>query len=74
MATKAAAFKRSTFATIYQLTRKAEAPDTHVDASEISRVMDFFDRVTPEDATALAQRWRRNPEYLDAQRLVHGDG
>jgi hypothetical protein len=39
-------------------------------------VLDFFDRVDAATATAVLQRWRRDPGYLDSIRrieLIGGD-
>ncbi len=67
MACKAAGFKRATFATIFELTRKAAAPGAPLDARELARVSEFYDHVKRDDATAVVMRWRRDESYLRAQ-------
>jgi len=71
LACKAAGFRRGTFATIFQLTRKATSSNTTTD---IARITDFFDRVSTGHAKSVRREWLRNPEYLNAQRQLHGEG
>ncbi|MFQ5958529.1 MAG: DUF2336 domain-containing protein [Alphaproteobacteria bacterium] len=70
VACKTTDFARSTFATIFQLTREANAAEKPFDVREIARVTEFYDRVDKGKAIAMVKRWRRDSDYLYALRQI----
>jgi uncharacterized protein (DUF2336 family) len=52
------------FASIFLLSRASRPGDKVVDPGELSRVMEFYDRVQPEPAKRLLARMRLDPDYL----------
>lgn len=53
---------KSDFASIFLLSRKARPGDKTVDPGELQKVLSFYDRVKPDAARAVVQRWRRDPK------------
>lgn len=70
VACRAAGFSRATYATIYQLTRDASFGKDAFDPRELARVTEFYDRVKRSQATAVANRWRRDADYQNALRQI----
>jgi uncharacterized protein (DUF2336 family) len=58
------------FATIFMLSRKAHATDRVTNPRELSKVLEFFDRLKPDTAQKVLNRWQRSSEYLNALRLL----
>lgn len=58
------------FATIFMLSRKAHASDRVTNPRELSKVLEFFDRLKPDTAQKVLNRWQRSSEYLNALRLL----
>ena len=52
------------------LTRKAHAKDKVISPRELTPVLEFFENIKPGSATALLERWRREPDYLDSIRAL----
>ena len=61
------------FATIFMLTRKARFSDRVFHPSELNRVLELYDRVGLEAAQAMLGRWQRDPDYLDAMRILSSE-
>lgn len=72
VACRAAEIDRPTFASIFLLTRRAHPKATAVRPQDLSRVLNWFDRVDPGAARAVVARWRCDPRLLNAMRLVEG--
>lgn len=66
---RALGFDKPTFASVFLLSRRAR-PGGSPGPRELSHILAFFERTDPEVASAVATRWRRDPEYLDAIRHV----
>jgi len=58
------------FAAIFILSRQARPGDKSVDPQELSRVLDFFDKVKAKAAQNVLRHWQRDPDYLKAIRLL----
>ena len=58
------------FATIFMLSRKAHSSDRVTNPRELSKVLEFFDRLKPDIARKVLSRWQRSSEYLNALRLL----
>lgn len=58
VACRAVGVEKGHFASIFLLARGARPGDQRVDPRELSRVLSFFDRLPPEQATARLAAWR----------------
>lgn len=67
---RAAEIAKADFASIFLLSRSARPGDKVVDPNEISRVLNFFDRVTPDTARRVVKRWHLDPNFLFALKQV----
>jgi uncharacterized protein (DUF2336 family) len=70
IACRAVAIDKPVFASIFLLSRQARPGDKQVDPAELVKVLDFFDRLDPEAAGRVLRRWQRDPDYLNAIRLL----
>ncbi len=70
IAAKAIGLEKHAFITIFLRFRQGRLGDKQVEADELSRATEFFDRVESAEAQALLRRWHRDPEFLNALRLV----
>lgn len=68
---KAVDFAKADFATIYMLTRRARSADRTINPRDLTRVLALYDRIQAEVARSMLLRWQRNPEYLNALRLLN---
>jgi uncharacterized protein (DUF2336 family) len=66
-------FPKDDFATIFMLTRKALFGERVMHPSELNRVLELYDRVSLEAAQAMLSRWQRDPDYLDAMRILSSE-
>jgi uncharacterized protein (DUF2336 family) len=67
---RAIGIEKSDFATIFMLSRRAHAGDRVTNPHELSKVLEFFDRLKPDVAQKVLSRWQRSSEYLNALRLL----
>lgn len=70
IACRAAGIEKPDFASIFLLSRSARPGDKVVDPSELSRVLGFFDRIKPDTAKKVVQRWHLDPNFLFALKQV----
>ncbi|MCH7710737.1 MAG: DUF2336 domain-containing protein, partial [Proteobacteria bacterium] len=70
VACKAVGIDKPNFASLFMLTRKAHAKDKVISPRELTPVLEFFETIKPEQAAALLERWRRDPDYLDSIRAL----
>ena len=70
VACKAVGIDKPNFASIFMLTRKAHAKDKVISPRELTPVLEFFEKIKPESAALLLERWRRDPDYLDSIRAL----
>ncbi len=61
---------KHTFVTIFMRFRQGRLGDKKVEADELSRAVCFYDHIEMDAAGALVRRMQRDPEYLNALRLV----
>jgi hypothetical protein len=61
---------KSDFATIFMLTRRAHASDRVTNPRDLSKVLEFYDRLKPDVSKKVLSRWQRTSEYLNALRLL----
>ena len=59
------------FASIFLLSRSARPGDKVVDPSELTRVLDLYDRIKLETAKKVVEHWRLDPDYLFALKQVN---
>jgi len=67
---RAIAIDKPDFATIFMLSRRAHSNDRVTSPHELSKVLEFFDRLKPDIAQKVLSRWQRSSEYLNALRLL----
>lgn len=65
---------KTDFATIYMLTRKARGRAEPINPRELTRVLTLYDRLREDAVRAMLSRWQRDAAFLDAMRLLEGDG
>jgi uncharacterized protein (DUF2336 family) len=70
VACKGVDMPKNHFASIFMLTRKARGGEQAISPAELTRVLALYDRVQPESAQAMLRRWQRDPEYLNALRVL----
>jgi uncharacterized protein (DUF2336 family) len=66
IACKGCGIDKSTFASIYLLTRKARGGGAVSDLGDLSTILGLFDRIKPDAADALLKKWQRDPQFLRA--------
>jgi uncharacterized protein (DUF2336 family) len=59
------------FASIFLLSRSARPGDKVVDPSELTRVLDLYDRIKLETAHKVVEHWRLDPDYLFALKQIN---
>ncbi len=59
------------FASIFLLSRSARPGDKVVDPSELTRVLDLYDRIKIETARKVLEHWRLDPDYLFALKQLN---
>jgi uncharacterized protein (DUF2336 family) len=74
VACKAIDMPKDDFATLFRLTRKARRGKQIIPATELTRMLNLYDRVTTEAAQSVLGRWQRDSEYLNAVRILSGSG
>jgi hypothetical protein len=66
IACRALEMSKTTFATIFLLSRRAEAGKRVTDPRTLSRALMIFDKINPQTAMEVLKGWRRNEEYQEA--------
>ena len=59
------------FASIFLLSRSARPGDKVVDPSELTRVLDLYDRIKIDTARKVVEHWRLDPDYLFALKQLN---
>lgn len=59
------------FASIFLLSRSARPGDKVVDPSELTRVLDLYDRIKLQTARKVVEHWRLDPDYLFALKQLN---
>ena len=72
IACRALDMPKSSFATIYLLSRKRNTGQSVVDPRDLSRALQLFDRASLEAAQQVVKMWCRDPAYQDAIELIAG--
>lgn len=67
---KAIGLDKDGFAPIFLRFRQGRLGENQVEPGELGHALRDFDRITTTNARRMVTRWRRNPEYLNALRLV----
>ena len=67
---RSANITKADFTSIFLLSRSARPGEKVVDPKELSRAMAFYDRIAPDTARKVVERWHLDPDYLDALRQV----
>ena len=67
---KAVGLDKHTFVTIFMRFRQGRLGDKRVEADELSRAICFYDQVEMDAARALVRHMKRDPDYLNALKLV----
>jgi len=73
LAAKAVNMPKNDFASIFMLTRKARARENVISPADLTRVLTLYDRVREDSAKAMLGRWQRDPDYLNALRVLSTD-
>jgi uncharacterized protein (DUF2336 family) len=58
------------FATIFMLTRKAGFGERVTRPSKLNRALGLYDRIGLEPAQAMLNHWQRDPQFLNAKRVL----
>ncbi|MHA1536421.1 MAG: DUF2336 domain-containing protein [Alphaproteobacteria bacterium] len=66
VACKASHIQKPEFASIFLLSRQARPGDKTVEPGELSRSLDYFDRIDATKAERLLQKWRERPDHSEA--------
>jgi uncharacterized protein (DUF2336 family) len=72
IACRALDMPKSSFATIFLLSRKRNAGQSVVDPRDLSRALQLFDRASLEAARQVVKMWCRDPNYQDAIEQIAG--
>lgn len=68
VACRAIGVDRAVFISMYRLTRKARTKLDDPTDDDIRRLVEFYDRISAEDAQLVLRKWLRDPDYLAALR------
>ncbi len=74
IACKAIGLDKSTFVSIFIWFRQGRLGHKEVEDEELSRSLSFFDVTSIVAARAILRRWQRDPDYLNALRLLEPTG
>ncbi len=74
IACKAIGLDKSTFVSIFIWFRQGRIGHKEVEEEELSRSLSFFDETSIVAARAIMRRWQRDPDYLNALRLLEPTG
>lgn len=66
IACKGSGIDKSTFASIYVLTRKARGRDTVNHLADMAGILGLYDRIKDDAAGMLLKKWQRDPNFLRA--------
>ena len=66
IACKGSGIDKSTFASIYVLTRKARGRDSVNHLADMAGILGLFDRIKEDAASMLLKKWQRDPNFLRA--------
>ena len=67
---KAVGLDKHTFITIFMRFRRGRLGEKRVEADELSRAICFYDQVEIDAARAIVRHMKRDPDYLNALKLV----
>ncbi|MBT5414456.1 MAG: DUF2336 domain-containing protein [Rhodospirillaceae bacterium] len=70
IACRAVAIDKPVFASIFLLSRQARPGDKQVDPEELAAVLGLFERIDGAAAGRMLRRWQRDPDYLNAIRML----
>ena len=68
VACRAIGVDRAVFVSMYRLTRKSRPKLDDPTDEDIRRLVEFYDRISADDAQLVLRKWLRNPDYLAALR------
>jgi uncharacterized protein (DUF2336 family) len=66
IACRGAGIDKSTFASIFVLTRKARGRNQPSQLSEMAGILGLYERIKPDTAGTLLKKWQRDPNFLQA--------
>lgn len=72
IACRAATLYKHEFTTIFLLSRSARPGEKVVDPGELARAVAFYDKITPDTARKVVERWHLDPDYLEALKKLKG--
>ena len=73
VACRAIGVDRAVFVSMYRLTRKSRPKLDEPTEEDIRRLVEFYDRISADDAQLVLRKWLRNPDYLAALRELFED-
>ncbi len=71
IACRAVEVSKADFASIFLLSRSARPGDKVVDPSELTRVLDLYDRIKLDTAHQVVEHWRLDHDYLFALKQLN---
>ena len=66
IACRGAGIDKSTFASVFVLTRKARGRDQPSQLGEMAGILALYERIKPDAAGTLLKKWQRDPNFLRA--------
>ena len=66
IACRGAGIDKSTFASIYVLTRKARGRSQPSQLNDMAGILSLYERIKPDAAGTLLKKWQRDPNFLRA--------
>lgn len=73
IACRAANLYKHEFTTIFLLSRSARPGEKVVDPGELARAVAFYDKITPDTARKVVERWHLDPDYLEALKKLKAE-
>ncbi len=73
VACRAIGVDRAVFVSMYRLTRKSRPKLDDPTDEDIRRLVEFYDRISADDAQLVLRKWLRDPDYLAALRELFED-
>lgn len=70
IACRASGVDKADFASLFLLSRSARPGDKVVDPKELASTIEFFDRIKPDTAKKVVERWHLDPDFLYALKQV----
>jgi len=67
---RACGIEKADFASLFLLSRRLRPGDMVIDAGELAEALRLFERLDHETAERIMDRWRRDPQFVDAMNRI----